>query len=144
MEEVITQLKLVLANSYALYLNTQNYHWNVTGHNFYSLHNLFEEQYKEQADALDEIAESMRIAGLKVEASFGHFNQYKTIPDANKDYQANEMIQDLISGHTKLIECLESLNISASNSSNRVIEDLAIQRIISHQKQKWMLLSLLA
>lgn len=140
-QEIINQLNIVLVETYSLYLKTQSYHWNVTGASFYSLHHLFEEQYKELAEAIDEIAERIRTLGAKVKVDFLYFDQNKSISDADSSNSANSMLKDLIQGQEIMINKLKELSNIASNNADKASEDLAITRIQSHEKQKWMLSS---
>ena len=140
-KEVINHLNIVLLETYALYLKTQNYHWNVTGPNFHSLHNMFEEQYKELAEAIDDIAERIRALGEKVEASFLHFAQNKSIKDGNSSNPSETMLKDLVQSQEVVIEKLVKLSHVASQQGDKASEDMAIQRLHAHEKQKWMLSS---
>ena len=140
-KEVINHLNIVLLETYALYLKTQNYHWNVTGPNFYSLHNMFEEQYKELAEAIDDIAERIRALGEKVEASFLHFDKNKSIKDGNSANSSESMLKDLVQSQKVVIEKLVELSNVASQYGDKTSEDMAIQRLHAHEKQKWMLSS---
>lgn len=139
--KVIDQLNIVLVETYALYLKTQNCHWNITGENFYSLHSLFEEQYKELAEAIDEIAERIRALGSKVEANFAYFDQNKSITDTNLSSSSEIILKDLIQGHGIVINKLQELSNISAGENDKVSEDLAVQRMQSHEKQKWMLSS---
>src|ERR1700686_1586879 len=87
-----------LADTYAIYLNTQNFHWNITGVEFYSLHLLFEKQYTELAEAIDEIAERIRALGFYVEGSFEAFKKMSSIKEEEKVINGREMIQQLLQG----------------------------------------------
>ena len=140
-KEVINHLNIVLLETYALYLKTQNYHWNVTGPNFYSLHKMFEEQYKELAEAIDDIAERIRALGEKVEANFLHFDRNKSIKDGDSSNSSEYMLKDLVEGQKIVIEKLRELSNVASEYGDKTSEDMAIQRLHVHEKQKWMLSS---
>lgn len=140
-QKITDQLNIVLVETYSLYLKTQSYHWNVAGANFYSLHKLFEEQYKELAEAIDEIAERIRALGTKVEANFSYFDQNKSVSDSNSSSSAEVMLKELIQSHEIVINQLKELSDIASDDNDKASEDIAIQRIQSHEKQKWMLSS---
>ena len=140
-KEVVKYLNIVLAETYALYLKTQNCHWNVTGSNFYSLHSMFEEQYKELAEAVDEIAERIRALGEKVEASFSHFDKAKSISDAKPSNSSEPMLKDLVQSQEIIIGRLVELSNVASDQGDKASEDMAVQRLHAHEKQKWMLSS---
>ena len=135
------KMNTLLAEIYALYLKTQNYHWNVKGTNFYNLHLLFEQQYKEQIEAIDELAEKIRSIGINVQADLQYFASYSTISLPNKDLSAAEMIKDLIESHTVMINKFYDLSEAASAANNKTIDDFAIQGIAAHEQQRWMLLS---
>lgn len=140
-KEVINHLNVVLLETYALYLKTQNYHWNVTGPNFYSLHNMLEVQYKELAEAIDDIAERIRALGEKVEASFLYFDQNKSINDGIPSNSSESMLKDLVQSQEVVIEKLVELLNVASEHGDKASEDMATQRLNAHEKQKWMLSS---
>lgn len=138
---VIEALKNVLANSYALFLKTQNYHWNVTGPNFRSLHNLFEEQYRDLFEANDEIAERIRALGEKVPATYTIFNNATTINDGNENANAATMVKELSDDQHSLIEYLNTALKAAENIGDESTVDMMIGRITTHEKAAWMLRS---
>jgi starvation-inducible DNA-binding protein len=135
------KMNILLAEIYALYLKTQNYHWNVKGTNFFALHLLFEQQYKEQVEAVDELAEKIRSMGINVQADLQYFASHSTISLPNKDLSAAEMIKDLIESHIVIINKFYALSEAANAANNKTIDDFAIQRIAAHEQQRWMLLS---
>lgn len=135
------KMNILLAEIYALYLKTQNYHWNVKGTNFFALHLLFEQQYKEQAEAIDELAEKIRSMGIKVQADLTYFASNSTISLPNKDLSPEGMIKDLAKSHEVTISKLYELSEAANAANNKTIDDFAIQRIAAHEQQRWMLLS---
>ena len=94
--KTLSTLEEILANSYALMLKTHNYHWNVVGENFKSLHELFGAQYEELFGAVDEIAERIRALGSKVDGSFENFSKLTKIKKGDKNLEATKMIEDLI------------------------------------------------
>src|SRR6056297_1196756 len=94
-EKIAHELSRVLADSYMLYLKTHNYHWNVTGELFHSLHKQFEEQYTELADAIDEIAERIRALGHKAPGTFKEFHQLTSIEEDTEKPEAIEMVRRL-------------------------------------------------
>src|SRR5690606_31215652 len=105
---VIDSLKIVLSNTYLLYVKTQNYHWNVTGGPFFkTLHELFEMNYQELAEAVDEIAERIRQLGDKAPASFSEFNSYSKIKEGQSSKKYNEMLADLAADQQTLLDILE-------------------------------------
>lgn len=137
--KTIEALRQVLADTYALYLKTQNYHWNVTGANFKSLHVMFEEQYDELAEAVDEIAERIRALNEKVPASFSVFSKLTTVEDANEACDAQAMLQDLLKSHEQvMVSVTQAKKVSAENNDYGT-EDMMIARLEAHQKMAWML-----
>lgn len=142
-KEVISFLQLLLAENYGLYLKTQTYHWNVTGENFYSLHLLFESQYKDLAEASDIIAERIRALNEKVSASFLIFSSKKKASDPNIGADSKFMINDLIEDHEKVIDLLAKVIETSAACNDKTTEDIGIERLREHEKQLWMLKSLL-
>jgi len=139
MSDVIKKLEVVLADTYALYLKTQNYHWHVRGPQFKSLHELFEMQYKELAEAVDQIAERILMMGHKAPATFDQFNQLKTIKDGNSGLSANEMVAELANDNNILVKDLNSaIKIAQANNDEGSI-NLLSDRIGAHEKAHWML-----
>ena len=134
-------MKVLLANTYALYLKTQNYHWNVTGPYFHSLHKLFEEEYIQLAEAVDTIAERIRTKGEKAPGSFQAFIELKTINEAKGDISALEMIKDLLESHEAICKSLHLLLSQAKDQEDDATQDLLIERMEEHEKTMWMLRS---
>lgn len=138
------ELKKLLANTYALYLKTQNYHWNVVGPQFYGLHHLFEDQYKELSDAVDEIAERIRGLNDTAPGSFEEFIAMKDIPEAKQGINAMVMVKDLQDTHEALRDKLVLILDEAKQNEDDVTQDLIIERLEAHEKAVWMLKSHLA
>lgn len=136
---MINQLKIVLANTYALYLKTQNYHWNVEGIEFYSLHNFLEEQYEELAQAVDDIAERIRALGARAPGSFNEFETMREIHDAKESVSALEMLSDLAASHQHLLQILVKSLSEAQKNKDMVTEGFLIDRMSYHEKTLWML-----
>jgi len=134
-------LEKVLANSYALYLKTQNYHWNVVGTNFKSLHELFNEQYNDLAAAIDEIAERIRALGVKVDGTFENFSELSKIKSGDKNAKNEVMIRDLISGNETVADFLKEGIKVAQLEQDEGSADLLIGRLKVHEKAIWMLQS---
>lgn len=134
-------LKCVLADTYALYLKTQNYHWNVMGPSFRSLHKLFESQYDEYFEAIDDIAERIRTLGELAPGSFEVFNQLKTISDANASAPASDMVKHLADDQDIIITSINKALSLASESGDEVTVGLLTDRISVHEKNRWMLSS---
>ncbi|MEM9737791.1 MAG: DNA starvation/stationary phase protection protein [Bacteroidota bacterium] len=140
MERIITMMKRVLASSYAVYLKTQNYHWNIRSrHAFRSLHKLFEEQYEELAEAVDTIAEHIRQLGSLVPASFTDFQVLSKIKDGDECLYADQMIEDLAEDQEKLIAIINEGITLTNGTQDKATEDLLIDRLRVHKKNKWML-----
>lgn len=139
MDDIIQRLSVLLADTYALYLKTQNYHWHVTGPQFRTLHQLFEEQYQELAKGADDIAERIRILGHHAPASFKEFEQLKQIKDGNSQNSANQMVIELADDHQLLIADLNKVIKKAQEQHDEGLTTLLSDRIASHQKASWML-----
>ena len=140
-------LSHLLADSYTLYLKTHNYHWNVTGPMFHSLHAMFEEEYTELATAVDEIAERIRALGHPAAGSYAAFARLTSIQDAAEDDgsmpRAEEMIRQLVDGHQAVAATARSVFPAAESGNDEVTADLLTQRMQVHEKTAWMLRSLL-
>jgi len=133
----------VLADSYALYLKTHNFHWNVTGPMFQTLHTMFEEQYTELAMAIDEVAERIRSLGAFAPGSFSAYAQLSSIPEETGVPAAKDMITQLVEGHETVIKTARSLYPICDSSDDDATADLLTARIQVHEKTAWMLRSLL-
>jgi starvation-inducible DNA-binding protein len=140
MTNKIDALQEVLANSYSLYLKTQNYHWNVEGPDFYSLHKFFEEQYLDLATAVDLIAERIRFLGAKANASFSAYNMLSSIKEASGKEDAKTMVTTLLADQEKIIKILDD-TIKTFEGDEATI-DILIGRLEIHQKHLWMFKSL--
>jgi starvation-inducible DNA-binding protein len=139
MSAIVEKLSVLLADTYAIYLKTQNYHWHVRGPQFKTLHELFEEHYTELAMAVDELAERIRILGHNAPATFNEFNQLKTITDGDANASANEMVIDLHQDHQKIIDDLyQAIEVAQENNDEGSIALLS-ERIAAHEKARWML-----
>jgi len=137
-------LSKLLADTYALYLKTHMYHWNVTGTSFHSLHVMFEEQYLEMRDAVDVIAERIRALGSFAPGSYSEFARLASVPDEEGVPAAQEMIQRLCDGHELLVRAARPLVAEADRAGDVATADLVTQRITIHEKTVWMLRSSLA
>lgn len=142
-KNIAQQLSHLLADTYTLYLKTQNFHWNVTGPTFMMLHLMFEEQYESLAAAVDSIAERIRALGFPAPASFTQFQQLATIKDETKVLTAQEMIKQLLTDHESVIKTARALYPIAEKSVDEASADLATERLLEHEKTAWMLRSLL-
>ena len=136
-------LNKLLADSYILYLKTQNYHWNVTGQMFQSLHLLFENQYQEQAIAVDVIAERIRALGEYAPGSFAAFSKVSSIKEESSIPATEEMIYNLIHGNEAVVTTAREIVSLADECEDDVPSDLMINRMQVHEKNAWMLRSLI-
>jgi starvation-inducible DNA-binding protein len=146
---VITTMQDVLSSTYGLYLSTHNYHWNVEGGNFVQLHKLFEGQYKELFEAVDEIAERIRALGdyaLPFEGSEIFDVSKMTSNSLNKETHADEratrMIHNLISLNQAVIDKCQLAKDASRKASDAETENLLVTRVTVHQKTLWMLNSI--
>jgi starvation-inducible DNA-binding protein len=137
----VAALSELLAASYTLYLKSHNYHWNVTGPMFTTLHVLFEQQYTELAIAIDEIAERIRIKGAHAPGSFSEFAALSPIKEETGKPNATTMIENLVADHGTIVEIAYRVIESAEARNDQASIDLATRRIDTHQKNAWMLRS---
>ena len=137
-------LSKLLADSYSLFLMTHNFHWNVTGPQFNSLHLMFETQYTELFTAVDEVAERIRSLGVFAPASFKKFSALAsfTIPDAT--LSASDMIAHLVKGQEAVVRTARELFPIADKANDQPTLDLLTRRMELHEKNAWMLRALLA
>ena len=143
-EKIAQGLSRVLADSFRLYLKTHSYHWNVTGPMFQTLHVMFEEQYTEQWNALDVLAERIRALGVYAPGSSPQFASLSTIADDEKVPSAEEMIRNLVDGHQTVARTAREVFDWADEANDQPTADLLTQRMDTHEKYAWMLRSLLA
>ncbi len=137
------ELSRLLADSYTLYLKTHNYHWNVTGPMFQTLHLMFEQQYNELALAVDLIAERIRALGHKAPGSYAAFSELATVKDAAEIPVAQDMIRDLVEGQHAVVRTARGALTLAEKVGDQATADVATQRLQVHEKTAWMLRSLL-
>lgn len=139
--EISGLLAKVLADTYLLLVKTQNFHWNVAGPQFFSLHLLFEKQYGELFSATDEIAERIRALGFFVEASAEGFKKISSIREDSRVLTAHEMLDQLLKGHEQVIRELRRLLELAEKEGDGATVDLIGRRMGAHEKAAWMLRS---
>jgi starvation-inducible DNA-binding protein len=137
-------LAKLLADSYSLFLMTHNFHWNVTGPMFNTLHLMFEEHYNELFLAVDLIAERIRALGVFAPGSFSEFSRLSAIDQKEGIRDATEMIKLAIAGHETVIRTARSIFPAADKAGDESTADLLTQRMQLHEKTAWMLRSLLA
>jgi starvation-inducible DNA-binding protein len=137
-------LSKLLADTYTLYLTTHNFHWNVTGPMFNTLHAMFMAQYTELWNAVDPIAERIRSLGHPAPGSYGQFGKLSSIADAPaKPPKAMEMVRVLVDGHEAVARTARSVFPLAAKADDQPTADLLTQRLDIHEKTAWMLRSLL-
>lgn len=136
-------LSKVLADTYTLYLKTHNFHWNVTGPMFQTLHAMFEMQYQELALAVDEVAERIRVLGFPAPGSYKEFAELASIPETDGKPEALEMVRLLVEGNEAVAKTARSVFATAEKASDESTVDLLTQRMRTHEKTAWMLRSLL-
>lgn len=142
-EQIAKGLSKLLADSYTLYLKTHNYHWNVTGPMFNTLHLMFEQQYTELASAIDEIAERIRALGIKAPASYSAFSRLTHVTEGTGEETAEEMIRQLALGQEAVIRTARESFPPAEKAKDEPTADLLTQRMQIHEKNAWMLRSML-
>lgn len=132
----------LLADSYTLYLKTHNYHWNVTGPMFTTLHTLFETQYTELALAVDEIAERIRALGFVAPGSYAEFAKLSTVEDAKGGVPpAPQMIRQLVADNAAVGASAQQVFDRAEKAGDQATADLAVRRMQVAEKNAWMLRS---
>lgn len=142
-ERIREGLSHLLADTYTLYLKTHNYHWNVTGPMFQTLHLMFEAQYNELALAVDLIAERIRALGAKAPGSYREFARLTNITEDDGERNATDMIRDLLAGQEAVVRTARKLFPTVADANDEPTADLLTQRMQVHEKTAWMLRSLL-
>jgi starvation-inducible DNA-binding protein len=139
--EVLRALENLLASSYTLYLKTHNFHWNVKGPMFTTLHTLFELEYTELALAVDQIAERIRALGHPAPGTYTAFQERSVVKERAGVPKATEMIKELVRDQGIVAEVAREALRVAEAAGDDASEDLAVQRIQVHEKNAWMLRS---
>ncbi|MGK4000222.1 Dps family protein [Sorangium sp. So ce1024] len=142
-QQIGTGLGRVLADTYTLYLKTHNFHWNVTGPMFQTLHLMFEQQYNELALAVDLIAERIRALGLPAPGTYKQFAALSSIKEEDGIPKATDMIKLLVEGHETVARTAREVFPLAEAANDQPTCDLLTQRLQVHEKTAWMLRSLL-
>ncbi|MBC7387164.1 MAG: DNA starvation/stationary phase protection protein [Cryobacterium sp.] len=142
-EAIAEGLSHLLADSYTLYLKTHNFHWNVTGPMFQTLHLMFEGQYTELATAVDLVAERIRSLGHYAPGSYSEYARLSSIKEAEGVPNAKEMIRQMVQGHEAVAKTARKIFAAAEKAQDEATADLLTQRIQLHEKTSWMLRSLL-
>lgn len=144
-EKIVDGLSRLLADSYTLYLLTQNFHWNVTGPMFTSLHLLFEQQYTELALAVDLIAERIRALDAPAPGTYKEFSRLTSIKEAETGEnapKANEMIRQLIESQETIVRTAREVFPLVDQANDEATADILTQRMQIHEKNAWMLRSI--
>ena len=136
-------LSRLLADTYTLYLTTHNFHWNVTGPMFNTLHLMFMGQYTELWNALDAIAERIRALGCPAPFGGATYGQLSSIAESQGIPAALEMVRELVLGHEAVARTIRGVMVTADGANDQPTADLLTQRLQIHEKTAWMLRSLL-
>jgi starvation-inducible DNA-binding protein len=143
-EKIVEGLSRVLADTYTLYLKTHNFHWNVTGPMFNTLHLMFETQYNELALAVDGIAERIRALGHPAPGSYAAYAKLSTIKEETGVPKAEDMIRQLVDGQEAVARTARAVFPAADKAGDEPTADLLTQRLQIHEKTAWMLRALLS
>ncbi len=143
-QDIADGLSHLLADTYTLYLKTHNYHWNVTGPMFQTLHLMFEQHYNELALAVDEIAERIRALGVYAPGTYKAYAELSAIDEEEGVPAAEDMIRNLVAGHETVARTARGVFATAEAASDEPTADLLTQRMQVSEKTAWMLRSLLA
>ena len=141
--KIAAGLSRLLADTYSLYLQTHNFHWNVTGPMFQTLHVMFETQYTELALAVDLIAERIRSLGYPAPATYSEFVRLTSLTETTGVPKAEKMIRLLVEGQEAVVRTARSVFPLVDKAGDEATADLLTQRIQLHEKTAWMLRSLL-
>lgn len=142
-EAIANKLTVLLADSYLLYMKTHGYHWNVSGPMFLDLHNLFMSQYEELWISLDQIAERIKALGGYAPHSYMKFRELSSIEELDQSRDALDMVVDLLKGQEVLISSARDVLPEADIAGDETTVDLITQRLAVHEKNAWMLRSIL-
>ena len=142
-KEIVAGLSALLADSYTLYLMTHNFHWNVTGPQFNSLHNMFMDQYTEQWNAIDVIAERIRALGFPAPGTYAEFAKLASIKEVGNVPKTLEMVRHLVDAQEATARTARKLFATVDKANDQPTADVLTQRIDVHEKTAWMLRSLL-
>ncbi len=140
-DKIVTSLQHLLADTYALYLKTQNFHWNVESGCFFMFHEAFEEQYTKLRDAVDELAERIRQFGQRAPGSFKEFLKLTEISECDSLISVNEMLKALLHDHELLIKKYREHSLLTQEANDKVTDDLYTRLMTEHEKIAWMLRS---
>lgn len=141
--EIANGLSRLLADTYTLYLKTHNFHWNVTGPMFQTLHLMFEQQYTELALAVDQIAERIRALGSPAPGTYAEYAKLSSIEETHGVPAAERMVELLVEGQEAVVRTARSIMPLVDEVDDEATADLLTQRMHLHEKTAWMLRSLL-
>ena len=142
-KDIAHGIATLLADSYTLYLQTHNFHWNVTGPQFRELHLMFEEHYTELAEAVDEIAERIRTLGVAAPGTYKAFAELSTIEEVDGVPEASEMVRLLCHGHEQVVKTSREVLKLAQEADDESTAALVSDRMRVHEKTAWMLRAML-
>lgn len=132
-------LSKLLADTYAVYLKTHGYHWNVRGPNFSSLHALFMEQYTEMWTAIDSVAERIRALGELAPQGYRAFSNLSGVQDGDPEKSAEAMVEELMKDHETIVTTARAALPAAQDAGDEVTASLLSDRLTAHEKHAWML-----
>lgn len=140
-QQVVTGLSQLLADTYVLYIKTQNFHWNVMGPHFFAYHKAFEAQYEELSAAIDMLAERIRALQAPAPASMTQFLKLTSLEESDDNITAEAMIEELLADHEFVAKNIQKFFTIVQNAKDEVTLDILIQRKTEHDKTAWMLRS---
>lgn len=140
-QQISHETAILLADTYILYVKSQNFHWNVVDVRFHSLHEFFEEQYKELAEAIDVIAERIRALGKPSPGQMQQFLELSRLEESPSHSVADEMLKTLLHDHESIIQWLRSAIELTTKMGDQGTADLYIDRLRAHEKTSWMIRS---
>ncbi len=136
---VAEELNILLASSYVLMLKTHGYHWNVKGPHFHALHQLFQEQYEDLFEAIDEFAERIKALGHKAPATFSEYKGLSVITEDDSEEKDMGMVKNLLKDHQKMGDTLRKMTAHVQGEGDEATADMMIARTQVHDKFAWML-----
>ena len=142
-QSIAQGLSRLLADTYSLYLKTHYFHWNVTGPMFHSLHQMFEEEYVELAQAVDDVAERIRTLGAVAPGSYSQFAELSSVPETRDVPYAQEMVRLLVEGNEAVVRTARAAFPAAERAGDEATADLITERMRTHEKTAWMLRSMI-
>lgn len=142
-QSIAEGLSRLLADTYSLYLKTHYFHWNVTGPMFHSLHQMFEEEYVELAQAVDDVAERIRTLGAVAPGSYSQFTELSSVPETRDVPNAQEMVRLLVEGNEAVVRTARAAFPAAERAGDEATADLITERMRTHEKTAWMLRSMI-